>query len=86
MTIPYTQIDADLVKLAQQRTGEAIRSVVQLADTPGQAFQIALGAMSTAIASAAGTYAAFKGLDPTKVDNLELAIAIIHLLRETSDA
>ncbi|RFC65038.1 hypothetical protein DYI37_04005 [Fulvimarina endophytica] len=82
-TIMIPQTEADLLNLIAKRVTEAMTSVIQLAETPEQAFVFASMGHTSALGCLAGAYANFAGLDLNEVDPVDVAETILRLGRET---
>jgi len=82
--LAYEQVDRDLTSLVGNRVSEAIKSVVQLADTPGQAYIITQFAASVALADAAGAFAAWQGMGKEEVNPIKLGHAVLLAIEEAT--
>lgn len=81
-TPAYTDIDRDLVALIAKRVGDAMTSVMQLAEDDRQAFVLATAGLAIAMGVAAGAYAVRQKVDAASVDHIALAEAILVRMRE----
>ncbi len=78
---PKIAITRDLADLASRRVAQALESVVQLTDTPQEAFSVALLAHSAVAGIMAAQYCHMTRTPGDKVDPTELAIAILQRLQ-----
>jgi ribosomal protein S12 methylthiotransferase accessory factor YcaO len=85
MAIPYQQIDKDLHSLVRERVSEAITSVVQLANSPAQAYLIAVTAGNVAVGMWAGAMAAHHGAEVAGMKPADMLEAFAAVMRETGE-
>ncbi len=85
---PRNHIDRDLMTLAGKRVGEAVTSVLQLAEDQEQAMRIILGAFTTSAAHLGATYHVLRdgaqATEPSEVERLNIGIEAMKVLRDAA--
>ncbi len=78
-------VTLDLMNLARDRAGQAIRDAAALADTKEQAFHIALAGVTGALGNAAGAFAQWRGIPLEEVDAVAIAENILQMMKEAAN-
>lgn len=79
-TMPYGALERDLCAIAEARVEDAIKSVMQLADTKETQFLITLKAMVQAVGMCSGAFGAVYGVSQN--DPFEVAKIVLKLAQE----
>jgi len=81
--LAHGTIERDLARLTGDRVGQAMRSVLQVADGNGQVTCIAFAGVAAALAAAVGAMRAAGKIDRS-MDEISAARVILDIMEETA--
>ncbi|MFT4076461.1 MAG: hypothetical protein QM647_13125 [Asticcacaulis sp.] len=75
-----TSVTLDLSRLCRERTGDAIRSVMQLCETHDQMLAVSISGLFSAYGNASGTLAGIMGIEASQIEPAEFMAVLLELM------